>query len=257
MTLPPPIVPIAHHKPALLGPQLDQTLLRQNLSVSVLPQPKPQQAVLHPRSSFYNSKIPLHLGGTKSRNSHKYRSGLGASDRKTYWTVGTILDSPEDLRAPISLGSWSAAPDNQAASPWHNANFMRMITKKFGEDVMEDGRLLHEDPQPVAEESNEESYGLDDSVCDINNLQGERVDPHLRIKQVDKLLAKCDNLSIVQRRSLVSRRNTAKLRLRQKNEREYASLIHNDLDLIREAVSDLILQFSVPFQSHNQVVIIE
>ena len=75
-------------------------------------------------------------------------------------------------------------------------------------------------------------------MCDINSLQGIRVDPHLRIKQVDKLLASSDNLSMTQRRSLVSRRNTAKLRLRQKNERSYATLIHKDLDIIQEAVSE-------------------
>jgi hypothetical protein len=43
----------------------------------------------------------------------------------------------------------------------------------------------------------------------------------------------------VQRRSLVSRRNTAKLRLRQKNERDYQMLIRVELDIIQEAVSDL------------------
>jgi hypothetical protein len=44
----------------------------------------------------------------------------------------------------------------------------------------------------------------------------------------------------VQRRSLVSRRNTAKLRLRQKNERDYQLLIRVELDIIQEAVSRVI-----------------
>lgn len=153
-----------------------------------------------------------------------------------YWTVGTLLDSPEELRTPVGRGWGGQGGVDGHGAPWSSVNYMQLLTEKYGEDMMEDGRPMHEDPQPIGT-VNEISYDLDNSVSDINNLQGERVDPHLRIKQVDKLLAKSDNLSIIQRRSLVSRRNTAKLRLRQKNEREYANLIHKDLDIIQEAVS--------------------
>ena len=135
-----------------------------------------------------------------------------------HMSLGTILDSPEELRTPLGRGWGNQGGADGQWAPWSSVNYMRLLTEKFGEDVMENGHLMHEDPQPI-ETVNEISYDLDDSVRDINNLQGERVDPHLRIKQVDKLLAKSNNLTIIQRRSLVSRRNTAKLRLRQKNER--------------------------------------
>jgi hypothetical protein len=74
-------------------------------------------------------------------------------------------------------------------------------------------------------------------MIEMGNLKGERVDPHLRIRQVDKILLKSDHLTSTQRRSLVSRRNTAKLRQRQKNQRAYARLLCIDLDLIQDAVS--------------------
>lgn len=44
----------------------------------------------------------------------------------------------------------------------------------------------------------------------------------------------CDSLTVLQRRSLVSRRNTAKLRLRQKYEREFQTLISIDLNAIQQ-----------------------
>ena len=47
----------------------------------------------------------------------------------------------------------------------------------------------------------------------------------------------CDSLTVLQRRSLVSRRNTAKLRLRQKYEREFQTLISIDLNAIQQQVS--------------------
>lgn len=69
------------------------------------------------------------------------------------------------------------------------------------------------------------------------SLQGERVDPHMRIYQVDRILLKNEHLTPLQRRSLVSRRNTAKLRLRQKTQREYQILILMELDAIQSNVS--------------------
>lgn len=80
---------------------------------------------------------------------------------------------------------------------------------------------------------------MDDSVVEISNLKGKRVDPHLRIYQVDKLLMQSDNLTQVQRRSLVSRRNTAKLRLRQRKEREYSMLVRVHFDAVVNLVSPM------------------
>ncbi len=74
-------------------------------------------------------------------------------------------------------------------------------------------------------------------MIEMGNLKGERVDPHLRIRQVDKILLKSDHLTATQRRSLVSRRNTAKLRQRQKNQRDHARLMCIELDVIENAVS--------------------
>jgi hypothetical protein len=95
---------------------------------------------------------------------------------------------------------------------------------------------MSEDPNPQ-EVSEDVSICNDDSTVKLSSLKGERVDPHLRIYQVDKLLLNSEHLTAVQRRSLVSRRNTAKLRLRQKNERDYQMLIRVELDIIQEAVS--------------------
>lgn len=39
---------------------------------------------------------------------------------------------------------------------------------------------MSEDPCPVPD-ADEGSLCNDDSVCNMNNLKGERVDPHLRI----------------------------------------------------------------------------
>lgn len=49
---------------------------------------------------------------------------------------------------------------------------------------------------------------------------------------------KCNTLTPAQRRSLVSRRNTAKLRLRKREVKSYKQLIGVELDLIVQAVSD-------------------
>ena len=87
------------------------------------------------------------------------------------------------------------------------------------------------------DEENELSLGNDDSMIDLDQLKGERVDPHLRICQVDKILLRSDRLTMTQRRSLVSRRNTAKLRQRMKNQRDYARLMCIELDAIENAVS--------------------
>ena len=116
---------------------------------------------------------------------------------------------------------------------------MKLLSDKYGEENQADGRPMHEDPDPLLQD-NELSFTNDDSMVQMSCLNGERVDPHLRIYQVDKLLLKCENLNAVQRRSLVSRRNTAKLRLRQKNEREYSMLVRVELDIIQEAVSQLL-----------------
>ena len=75
-------------------------------------------------------------------------------------------------------------------------------------------------------------------MIDLDQLKGERVDPHLRICQVDKILIKNDRLTATQRRSLVSRRNTAKLRQRMKNQRDFSRLMCIELDAIQNAVSN-------------------
>ena len=105
---------------------------------------------------------------------------------------------------------------------------------------------MHEDPSPL-DSDNEFSLDNDDSNMQVSCLKGERVDPHLRIHQVDKLLVKCEYLSTEQRRLLVSRRNTAKLRLRQKNKRDYSTLIRVELDIIQEAVSAVRIAHFKPF----------
>lgn len=65
-------------------------------------------------------------------------------------------------------------------------NFAKLLSQKFGEEVMDDGKLLSEDPNP--EKTVLEAEFSDDDSLDMNCLKGERVVPMLRIRQVDKLL---------------------------------------------------------------------
>ena len=118
------------------------------------------------------------------------------------------------------------------------ANYMKLLSDKYAEDRVADGKLLSDEMHPESADLNCDII-YDDDVVDMDSLKGERVDPHLRIYQVDKLLLGCDDLTPIQRRSLVSRRNTAKLRLRQKNEQDYRRLVSVELDIIQEAVSCL------------------
>ena len=111
------------------------------------------------------------------------------------------------------------------------ANYMKQLSLKYGDNKQDDGRPMYDDPIPN-QSANELSASSEDSVHDVVDLKGDRVDAHLRIYQVGKLLEKNDYLSPNERRSLVSRRNTAKLRQRQKNERNYAKLIREELDII-------------------------
>ena len=100
-------------------------------------------------------------------------------------------------------------------------NYMKLLSEKYGEEILPDGRPITESAEgKLAEGMEEEDDGEEvelsneDSLLQMSSLKGERVDPHLRIYQVDKLLVQANHLTAVQRRSLVSRRNTAKLRLR-------------------------------------------
>lgn len=118
----------------------------------------------------------------------------------------------------------------------YRPNYMELLSQKFGEQRQGDGRPMHDDP--VANQSdNDNSLSNDDSMIQMCSLQGERVDPNMRIYQVDRILHKNEHLTPLQRRSLVSRRNTAKLRLRQKTQREYQILILMELDAIQSNVS--------------------
>ena len=147
--------------------------------------------------------------------------------------IGTILDTAEDKQPYI--GQLVSHGRNHPLYSY-KVNYMKQLSDKFGEDRQASGRLMSEDPAPL-ESDNEFSLSNDDSNAQVSCLKGERVDPHLRIHQVDKLLVKCEYLTTQQRRLLVSRRNTAKLRLRQKNKRDYSILIRVELDVIQEAVS--------------------
>lgn len=66
----------------------------------------------------------------------------------------------------------------------------RLLTQKFGEETMPDGKLASEDPNP--ENDNHEAEFSDDDSMGLNCLKGERVDPQLRIYQVDKILVNSD-----------------------------------------------------------------
>ena len=73
-------------------------------------------------------------------------------------------------------------------------NFILKLSEKFGEDKQPNGRPMHEDPNPLPSD-NEFSLSNDDSLMNLSNLKGERVDPLLRIMQVDKLLHKSEFLT--------------------------------------------------------------
>lgn len=107
---------------------------------------------------------------------------------------------------------------------YDKVDYMKLLSEKYGEDKQADGRAIYEDPDPN-QTDNELSMSMDDSIINVGSLKGNRVDPHLRISQVEKLLLTSDSLTMMQRRSLVSRRNTAKLRLRHKQERDYTILV--------------------------------
>lgn len=149
-------------------------------------------------------------------------------------SVGTLLDTPQPTKheGPF-FGRLNRAGIPSMA---FKANFMQLLSDKYGEERLLDGKLLSDEMHPASADLNCEVI-YDDDVVDMDSLKGERVDPHLRIYQVDKLLLGSDDLTPIQRRSLVSRRNTAKLRLRQKNEHDYRRLISVELDVIQQAVS--------------------
>ena len=58
----------------------------------------------------------------------------------------------------------------------------------------------------------------------------------LRISKIEKILSKRTDLTMVQRRKLQSRKNTAHFRERQKNSAKLKEFIHVELDMILEMV---------------------
>lgn len=153
------------------------------------------------------------------------------------------------MQARIGLSAFNARAHPQSPIPQlrgypgtsryecrYGPNYMEALSEKFGEEKQEDGRPIYDDPVPNQEDNDNSLSNDDESMMQMTSLQGERVDPNMRIYQVDKILAKNENLTTLQRRSLVSRRNTAKLRLRQKSQREYQMLILVELDAIQNSL---------------------
>ena len=201
----------------------------------------PANNTLYQTSSVQNKRVgPKRTESASSLPPLKFeQSGLPrqALDRQPnyldYGTMGSLGDkavsAEQDQQFFKYLRNMAISQNDK------RVQFAKMLSEKYGEEVMEDGKLLSEDPNPEkgrleAEFSDDESYNLD-------TLKGERVDPELRISQVDKILTVCDTLTAVQRHSLVSRRNTAKLRLRQKQERQFQTLVRVDLNNIQREVS--------------------
>lgn len=128
--------------------------------------------------------------------------------------VGTLFDRPEQYQQNyFSHRQGGRHFQSDCHSALYKVNYMKLLSEKFSDAKQADGRPLYEDPDPHMGQ-NEKSVSNDDSVCEVDNLKGMRVDPHLRISQIDKLLLHNDNLNARERRALVSRRNTAKLRQR-------------------------------------------
>ena len=71
---------------------------------------------------------------------------------------------------------------------------MELLSQKYGEGQQEDGRPMHEDPVPDQSDY-DNSLSNDDSMIHMSSLQGERVDPHMRIYQVDRILLKNEHLT--------------------------------------------------------------
>ena len=161
--------------------------------------------------------------------------------------MSDLLASPT---GNINIGNLHHYRPLAPPAPTRNNNsalLMQRISQKYGEEKMADGKLMSEELNPEnatleAEMSDDEHY------TNMNCLKGERVDPQMRIFQVNKILLHAESLTAVQRRSLVSRRNTAKLRLRQRLECDYATLIHVDLNVIQEEVSFLLFAFPFSIQ---------
>lgn len=74
-------------------------------------------------------------------------------------------------------------------------NFMEALSEKYGEEMQADGRPIYEDPIPNQEDNDNSLSNDDESMMHITSLQGERVDPNMRIYQVDKILAKNESLT--------------------------------------------------------------
>ena len=166
---------------------------------------------------------------------------------------------PQAQQARVGLSAFNARAHPQSPIPQlrgypgtsryecrYGPNYMEALSERFGDDKQVDGRPIYDDPVPHQEDNDNSLSNDDESMMQMTSLQGERVDPNMRIYQVDKILSKNENLTTLQRRSLVSRRNTAKLRLRQKSQREYQMLILVELDAIQNSVSF----FRVFFLSH-------
>lgn len=193
--------------------------------------------LLDESSVLGKAKSPMHglLAYHYTMQQHSYRGQLGQH-----------VDAQEVLYKPM-YDSYCCEPllQGKHSSQSGRTDFMKLLSEKYGEECQQDGRPMHEDPDPK-QIDNELSMSMDDSIMEVSCLKGQRVDPHLRISQVDKILMRSENLTSVQRRSLVSRRNTAKLRLRQKKERAYSMLIRVQLDVIANAVSTTGTQSATP-----------
>ena len=227
-SLPAPQPRYAHNVPQM-GQQVS-ALPRLNVNHNSFKSLLDESSILGKASHFESPEQGL-LAYRYAMQQHSFRGQLGQH-----------VDPQDVLHKPM-YDSYCYEPlmtGKQFSQP-NRIDYMKLLSEKYGEECQEDGRPMHDDPDPK-QIDNELSMSMDDSVMEVSCLKGQRVDPHLRIAQVDKILMRSENLTSVQRRSLVSRRNTAKLRLRQKKERGYSMLIRVQLDAIANAVSTTITQ---------------
>ncbi len=78
------------------------------------------------------------------------------------------------------MGSYISGTSRDNLLMAFNANYMKLLSDKFGDYIKNDGKPMIEDPSPL-EVSEDVSISNDDSTIKLNSLKGERVDPHLRI----------------------------------------------------------------------------
>lgn len=97
--------------------------------------------------------------------------GKGSQQRVD--NMADLLSSPTHKSSLYDFLKQQAERDTLFAEK--KVSFIKLLSQKYGEETMADGKLMSEDPNP--ENVNLEAEFSDDEYSNMNCLKGERVDP--------------------------------------------------------------------------------